>query len=501
MITGEIKSKVDRLWDRFWSGGISNPLTVIEQMSYLLFIKRLDEIHTARELKANRTGKPIENPIFTPEQNHLRWSVFKDFDAEKMHTTLMVEVFPFIKNLGNKPDENTDASEENQENKYESSFTRYMKDAIFMIPTPALLVDVVEKINDIPMEDRDTKGDLYEYMLNKLSQAGTNGQFRTPKHIIKMMIELLQPKPNDIICDPACGTAGFLVTASEYLRENYPEVETNEELREHFNKNMFHGFDFDYSMLRISAMNMMLHGIENPNINYRDSLHEDYAQAQEECTIVLANPPFKGSINKTSIAKNLISEVATTKTELLFPILMLRLLKSGGRCAVIVPDGVLFGASNAHKKVREILVDNQKLEAVISMPSGVFKPYAGVSTGILIFTKTNSGGTDKVWFYDMQADGLSLDDKRNEIEANDIPDIIERFTNLKNEESRKRTDKSFFVPKGEIVSNGYDLSINRYKEVIYEEIQYASPRQILSEVSELENEIQQGINELKAMLG
>ncbi len=511
MITGDIKSKVDRLWDTFWSGGIASSLTVIEQMSYLLFIKRLDELHTARENKANKFNKPIENHIFTPEQNHLRWSVFKDYDAEKMHSTVMNEVFPFIKNLDNKEDnpendeENSDNKEQKPVNKDVSSFTRYMKDAIFMIQTPALLVDVVEQISDIPMADRDTKGDLYEYMLNKLSQEGRNGQFRTPKHIIEMMVKLTKPQPKDVICDPACGTAGFLVAASEYLRETYPEIEINEQAKEHFNKGMFHGYDFDYSMLRISAMNMMLHGIDHPDINYRDSLHEDYAFAEEECTLVLANPPFKGSINKSSIAKNLSGEVKTSKTELLFPILMLRLLKAGGRCAVIIPDGVLFGASNAHKKVRETLVENHKLEAVISMPSGVFKPYAGVSTGILIFTKTNSGGTDKVWFYDMQADGFSLDDKRIELdtdkhECNNIPDILERWDNLEAEESRQRTDQSFFVPKDEIEENGYDLSINRYKEIVYEEVEYDPPKQILEEVGEFEKEIQQGIKDLEAML-
>lgn len=484
MITGEIKSKVDRLWDTFWSGGISNPLTVIEQISYLLFIKRLDDIHTAREKKAHRLQRDIENAIFSPEQNQLRWSQFKDFDPEKMHFVVMNEVFPFIKKLGNDG----------------SSYAKYMKDAIFMIQKPVLLVEAVDMINDIPMEDRDTKGDLYEYLLSKIASAGVNGQFRTPRHIINMMVELMQLKPDDVICDPACGTGGFLVAAGEYLRKEHPEIFSNQELMHHFNEKMFHGFDFDVTMLRIGCMNMILHGIENPNIQYKDSLSEDSSHEADICTCVLANPPFKGSIDKKAIAKNLLSEVSTSKTELLFLPLMLRLLKTGGRCAVIVPDGVLFGASNAHKDLRKILVDQHKLEAVISMPSGVFKPYAGVSTGILIFTKTNSGGTDKVWFYDMQADGYSLDDKRNEIAANDIDDIKSRYKNLKDEESRQRTDKSFFVPKDEIISNGYDLSINRYKEVVYEELQYNSPKKIIEEVSILETEIQQGIKELEAML-
>jgi len=485
MITGEIKSKVDKLWDAFWSGGISNPLTVIEQISYLLFIKRLDDIHTVREKKSNRLQCAIENPIFTPEENELRWSVFQDLKAEEMHKIVLEKVFPFIKNLGIGED---------------SSYSKYMKDAIFMIQKPSLLVEAVDMINNIPMEDRDTKGDLYEYLLSKISTAGVNGQFRTPRHIIKMMAELMQPKPDDLICDPACGTGGFLVAAGEYLRDNHPEIFTNKELMKHFNEKTFNGFDFDTSMLRIGCMNMMLHGVENPNIDYKDSLAEDNASDEQLYTLILANPPFKGSIDKKSIAKNLLSEVDTSKTELLFLPLMLRLLKAGGRCAVIVPDGVLFGASNAHKDLRKILVDKHKLEAVLSMPSGVFKPYAGVSTGILIFTKTNSGGTDKVWFYDMQADGYSLDDKRNEIEANDISDIINRYKNLKDEETRQRTDKSFFVPKDDIISNGYDLSINRYKEVVYEEVQYAPPKKILEEVSTLESEIQTGLKELEAML-
>ena len=429
-----------------------------------------------REKKAHRLKRDIENPIFSPEQNHLRWSQFKDFDPEKMHFVVMNEVFPFIKKIGNDG----------------SSYAKYMKDAIFMIQKPVLLVEAVDMINDIPMEDRDTKGDLYEYLLSKIASAGVNGQFRTPRHIINMMVELMQLKPDDVICDPACGTGGFLVSAGEYLRKEHPEIFSNQELMHHFNEKMFHGFDFDVTMLRIGCMNMILHGIDNPNIQYKDSLSEDSSHEADICTCVLANPPFKGSIDKKAIAKNLLSEVSTSKTELLFLPLMLRLLKTGGRCAVIVPDGVLFGAS--------ILVDKHKLEAVISMPSGVFKPYAGVSTGILIFTKTNSGGTDNVWFYDMQADGYSLDDKRNEIAANDIDDIKKRYKNLKDEESRQRTDKSFFVPKDEIISNGYDLSINRYKEVVYEELQYNSPKKIIEEVSTLESEIQQGIKELESML-
>ncbi len=528
MITGEIRSKVDKLWEAFWSGGISNPLTVIEQVSYLLFIKRLDDIHIVKEKKANRLGIEIEKPIFTQEEQDLRWSRFKDFEAEQMHSIVMNKVFPFMKDLASTSE----------------SYAKYMADAIFMIQKPGLLVQAVDMINEIPMDDRDTKGDLYEYMLSKLSTSGQNGQFRTPRHIIKMMVELMQPKADDIICDPACGSAGFLVGAGEYLREKRPEIFNEREKFEHFNKNMFKGFDFDITMLRIGCMNMILHGVENPHIDYKDSLSEDNSQEKEECTLILANPPFKGSIDKKNIAKNLLSEVNTAKTELLFLPLMLRLLKVGGRCAVIVPDGVLFGASKAHKDVRKSLVDKHKLEAVISMPSGVFKPYAGVSTGILIFTKTNSGGTDKVWFYDMKADGYSLDDKRNEIEDNDIPDIIEKFhsrysvlsNNCHPEQNNNppefknrhmesnnchpersegsnatcdssaepqnddRKAKNFFVPVDEIKSNDYDLSINRYKEIEYEEVQYDQPEQIFQEVSLLEAEIQDGLKELEGLL-
>lgn len=485
MVTGDIKSKIDKLWEAFWSGGIANPLTVIEQISYLLFIKRLDDIHTTKEKAANKLGRPIENPIFTPEQDHLRWSKFQDLDAESMYSIVMAEVFPFIKNLGNWSS---------------ASYSKYMSDAIFLIQKPSLLAEAVDMINGINMDDRDTKGDLYEYLLSKIATAGVNGQFRTPRHIIKMMVALMKPQPKETICDPACGSAGFLVAAGEYLRDNHPEIFTNLELMQHYNEEMFHGFDFDISMIRIGCMNMILHGVENPSIDSKDSLSEENSGEEEKYSLILANPPFKGSIDEKSIAKNLLSEVKTTKTELLFPILMLRLLKSGGRAAVIVPDGVLFGSSNAHKKVRQTLIDNHKLEAVISMPSGVFKPYAGVSTGILIFTKTNSGGTDKVWFYDMQADGYSLDDKRQVISDNDIPDIISRFHNLSKEESRQRTDKSFFVHRKEIIENGYDLSINRYKEVIYKEVQYASPSQILQEIGSLENTIQQGLKELEEIL-
>ncbi len=480
----EQKAQIDKLWETFWSNGISNPLTVIEQISYLFFIKELDEKHTREERKANRLNRPIENPVFdeTPKQQNMRWSKFKDFAPNEMYKIVQEDVFPFIKNMGGE------------------NFAKYMKDAVFMIPSPALLATAVDMIDKLEMQDLDTKGDLYEYLLSKIAQAGVNGQFRTPRHIGKMMVELADIQPNDIVCDPSCGTAGFLICAIMYLKEKYPEMFMDTAKLQHFNNDMFYGFDFDYSMLRIASMNMMSHGHQNPNINYQDSLSEDASGLKEFCTCVIANPPFKGSLNKDTIAKNLASEVSTTKTELLFLALMIRILKTGGRACVIVPDGVLFGTSNAHTSIRKKLIDNQKLEAVISMPSGVFKPYAGVSTAILIFTKTNSGGTDKVWFYDMQNDGFTLNDNRTPIEENDIPDIIKSFKNRHNEDNTDRKAKHFFVDVDDIRQNGYDLSINKYKEVEYEEVQYEAPSKILVDIKALEDEVQQGLKELEGMI-
>lgn len=491
MITGEIKSQVDRLWDAFWSGGISNPLEVIEQITYLLFIKRLDDLHTTEEKKANRLKIPIEKAVFAPNQEHLRWSKFKNLEAKEMYSIVEKQVFPFIKEL--------------KSDREDSTYAHHMKDARFTIPTAGLLAKVVDMIDKLPMEDRDTKGDLYEYMLGKIASAGQNGQFRTPRHIIKMMVELVAPQPRDIICDPACGTAGFLVAASEYLRTCHPEIFTTEELRHHFNEKLFNGFDFDNTMLRIGSMNMLLHGVDNPNIRYKDSLSEDHAGDEEIYTLILANPPFAGSLDYEKCAKDLLQIVKTKKTELLFVALFLRLLKSGGRAAIIVPDGVLFGSSNAHKDLRRALVEEQKLDAIISMPSGVFKPYAGVSTAIVIFTKTNSGGTDKVWFYDMQADGFSLDDKRVELdqskhETNNIPDILERWRNLESEQQRPRTAQSFMVAKSDIAANGYDLSVNRYKETEHEEVIYESPENILDQLAVLEIDITNGLKDLRRLL-
>lgn len=493
MITGEIKSRIDRIWDTMWSGGISNPLSVIEQLTYLLFIKGLDEQHTRKERQAARTGKPLENPIFGEDQGPLRWSRFKQTAPEEMFATVKDQVFPFIKNLGKQSTNGETAS----------TYTHHMQDALFMIPTPRVLANVVDQLDSIDMADRDTKGDLYEYMLGKIATAGQNGQFRTPRHIIKMMVALTAPVPEDAICDPACGTAGFLVAAAEHLRHAHSDaIYKTPQARKHFHESTFTGYDFDSTMLRIGSMNMMLHGVENPNIRYGDSLAQAGEDMEERFSLVLANPPFAGSLDYESTAKELLQTVKTKKTELLFLALFLRLLRLGGRAGVIVPDGVLFGSSKAHKSLRTMLVEEQKLQAVISMPSGVFKPYAGVSTAILLFTKTNAGGTDNVWFYDMRADGYTLDDKRTpQPDHNDIPDILTRWNNLEAEKTRQRTKQSFFVPKEEIAQNDYDLSLNRYKEVEYEPVAYDHPREILARLAKLEEEIAVGRKELEGMLG
>jgi type I restriction enzyme M protein len=518
MITGDIKNQIDRIWDSFWSGGISNPLEVIEQITYLLFIRRLDDLHTLEENKANRLKKPMERRIFPEGKDakkrsyeDYRWSRFKHFAPADMFTIVGEHLFPFLR---------TDLAR--QLGSSDSTYAHHMKDARFTIPTPALLARVVDMLDHVPMEERDTKGDVYEYMLAKIATAGQNGQFRTPRHIIRLMVELTAPQPTDVICDPACGTAGFLVAAGEYLRERHPNVLHDRKHNEHFHHRMFHGFDFDNTMLRIGSMNMLLHGVESPDIRYRDSLAQDHAGEEEKYTLVLANPPFAGSLDYENTAKDLLLQIVKTKkTELLFLALFLRLLKPGGRAAVIVPDGVLFGSSKAHKELRRILVEDQKLDAVVSLPGGVFKPYAGVSTAILVFTKTNSGGTDFVWFYDVDADGWSLDDKRTpllpdeklgpvpksmlaaqEHVKNNLPDVLARWIKRAgSERERARTAQSFCVPKADIAAQGYDLSLNRYKEVVHEAIEHRPPKEILAELAKLEEEIQRGMKELDGMLG
>ena len=511
MLTGEIRSQVDRIWDAFWSGGISNPLEVMEQITYLLFLKRLDDIQTAAENKASRLGQPIERRIFPEGEDargrafdDLRWSRFKNASPAEMFAIVGEHAFPFLRTLGGEG----------------STYATHMKDARFTIPNVGLLQKVVDLLDGVRMDDRDTKGDVYEYMLGKIATAGQNGQFRTPRHIIKLMVELTEPRADDLICDPASGTCGFLVAAGEYLRDHRPQVLHDAKAREHFNHDMFHGYDFDNTMLRIGSMNMLLHGVESPDIRYKDSLSEEHRGDDEAYMLILANPPFAGSLDYENTAKDLQQIVKTKKTELLFLALFLRLLKPGGRAAVIVPDGVLFGSSKAHKELRRMLVEDHRLDGIVSLPSGVFRPYAGVSTAILLFTKTNRGGTEHVWFYDVTADGYSLDDKRNallpdvklgpspevaladdEHMKNNLPEVLARWQQRTGEElDRPRTAQSFCVPKADIVAQGYDLSLNRYKEVVHDEVEHRYPKEILADLAKLEEEIRQGLKDLEAML-
>lgn len=556
MLTGKLKNQVDEIWEVFWTGGVTNPISVIEQFTYLLFIRRLDEIHTSRERQAMLLETDIAQPIFSSEQASYRWNKFKNLDPQVMFDLVKDKVFPFIKTI----------------NGEDTTFAKHMSDAIFMIPKAQVLDKVVNLIDKIPMDDRDTKGDLYEYMLSKLQSSGTNGQFRTPRHIIQMMVEMTQPKldgnKSDIICDPASGTCGFLMASEEYVRKQFENELMKPENSEHFHNKMFNAYDFDQHMLRIGAMNLMLHGVEHPTVEYKDSLSDFGEQnIRDKYTLILANPPFKGSVAYDELSPDLLTALGKTpkkaapkveidedgnkkakkgpseKTELLFLALILRMLQPGGRAAVVVPDGVLFGSTKSHKEIRKAIIEDHKLDAVVSLPSGVFKPYAGVSTAILFFTKTNSGGTDNVWFYDMQADGFSLDDKRTPLikgieltteadvidatlpkneslqqikiapsehanhKLNNIPDVLYRWQQRDNESSperseknRKRTEQSFYVPVAEITSNDYDLSINRYKEVIYEEVKYDEPQVILKRIKELQQAMDKGISDLEAML-
>lgn len=496
MITGELKNKVDSIWDTIWTGGITSPITVLEQITYLMFMKLLDDNQLKAEAGANALGIQLkkkvfgdgicvisENPHVETEYRNLRWNVFHNFEPGAMFTNVQNYVFPFIKQIGDGKD---------------TAFSRYMKDTVFLIPTPKVLAKVVDGIDAMDMNNKDIMGDVYEYLLGKIAAAGENGQFRTPRHIIRMMVELMKPTLEDHILDPAMGSAGFLLESSNYVTKHYSKELMRAENANKLKTEMFSGFDTDQSMLRIGAMNMMLHGVEDPNIKYQDSLSGD--NNERNCySLIMANPPFTGSVFQEEISKDLLALCKTRKTELLFLALFTKMLEVGGRCACIVPDGVLFGSSTAHKAIRKELVDNQKLTAVISMPSGVFKPYAGVSTAILIFTKTNAGGTDKVWFYDMTADGYSLDDKRSPIADNDIPDIIARYENFTGEEARERTDKSFFVPKEEIIGNDYDLSINKYKKTEYVAVEYPSSQEIMADLRKLEKQISEAMDELEKM--
>lgn len=496
MITGELKNKIDGLWDIFAAGGLVNPLDVIEQITYLMFIRDLDDSDNLRAKESAMLGLPYES-IFSGEVtvgerkidgNKLKWSSFHDRDAATVYSLMQEWEFPFIKGLHSDKD---------------SAYSKYMSDAIFKIPTPLLLSKIIDSLDNIyalmaNAQDTDTKGDVYEYMLSKISQSGLNGQFRTPRHIIKMMVEMMQPNPDDIICDPACGTSGFLVNAAEYLKEHNKEILFDKAKRNLYMNGMFSGYDMDRTMLRIGAMNMMTHGIDNPFIEYRDSL-SDQNTDKDRYSLILANPPFKGSLDYDIVSTDLLKVCKTKKTELLFLTLFLRMLRTGGRCACIVPDGVLFGSSTAHKAIRKEIIENHRLEAIVSMPSGVFE-YAGVSTAIMVFTKTGHGGTDKVWFYDMKADGYSLDKKRTKIEENDISDIINRFHNLEAEKDRTRTEQSFFVDKQEIVENDYGLLINKYKKTECVAEKYPSPQEIIADLKKLETEITAGLAELEELL-
>lgn len=509
MITGIIKNKVDKIWTDIWAGGITNPLTVIEQLTYLMFIRSLDEKELEREEFANMTGETADH-IFPQSEigQAMRWSKFKNRDSREIYDLISQRVFPAVKKMkyGKLPDfddkgELIEIPDNESGNQVQSAFTRYMDNAVFVIPNPQVLQKIITGLDDLyehDISDLDMQGDLYEYMLGKLSAAGQNGQFRTPKHIREMMVELIAPTPDDLICDPACGTAGFLASAAEYIRNHYEDKMTDEQW-ENFGTKTFTGYDTDQTMLRISAMNLMLHSITNPDIDYKDSVSKQN-NVSGKYTVCLANPPFKGSIDAESIHDNLKAVTNTKKTELLFLALFLRLLQKGGRCACIVPDGVLFGGSNAHKSIRKELVENHQLKAVISMPSGVFKPYAGVSTAVLVFVKTEAGGTDNVWFYDMKADGFSLDDKRSEVPENDIPDIITRFHNLDGEKDRERTEQSFFVPKSEIIESDYDLSINKYKKTEYVPVEYPPTSEIMAELDGLYKELGGVLAELGGLL-
>ena len=493
MITGEIKNRIDTIWDTFWTGGITSSMTILEQMTYLFFMKLLDDAQRTKEANANAFGVAVKDPTFkdgtwhNPETDKdvpyssLRWHVFKNMEAETMHRTISRDVFVFIKNLN--------------EGK-ESAYSKFMSSATFLIQSPRTLVKIVEGIDSLDMNNRDTMGDVYEYVLGKMAASGNNGQFRTPRHIIRMMVELMQPTLKDTICDPAMGSAGFIVESAKYIQTRYKSDLLKKENADHYKNGMLHGFDTDATMLRIGAMNLMLHGVDNPDIEYRDSLSTDNTDS-DKYTLCLANPPFTGSLDYEAVSKNLLAITKTKKTELLFLALFVRMLQIGGRCASIVPDGVLFGNTSGHKSIRKELIDNQRLQAVISMPSGVFKPYAGVSTAIIVFTKTNAGGTDKVWFFDMKNDGFTLDDRRSAIADNDIPEIVARWHNLDAEESRTRKEQSFLVPVEEIRDKDYDLSINKYKEVEKVKVEYEEPSVVIDRILKLTEQVYDAVNELR----
>lgn len=496
MITGEIKQKVDAVWQTFWNNGFTQPSAIFEQMTFLLFMKMLDEKQRNQELIANLTGDALLNPTF-PEGNwhnpstdqdvpykEMRWHIFKEMEPGKMLNRVRNDVFIFLRHIGGEG----------------SAYSKAMEDTVFQISNARLLSRVIEGIEEISADGADMMGDVYEYMLGKMAASGTNGQFRTPRHIIRMMVELMQPTLADTICDPAMGSAGFLMEAAKYIQEHQEDELLNIEAKDRFRKEIFHGSDSDASMLRIGCMNMMLHDVDEPNLYYRNSLSDENNDTNRY-TLCLANPPFAGSLDQDDIAHSLRAAVKTKKTELLFLALMMRMLQAGGRCASIVPDTVLTGDAQAYKTIRSALVDDHCLQAVITMPSGVFQPYSGVSTAIVIFTKTGTGGTDKVWFYDMRADGFSLTTQRTPMpEQNDIPDIISRFHNLETEAGRSRKEQSFFVPVNEIRENGYDLSYKRYHEVEREVVVYDAPEVIIKRMEERQKAIDTAFAEFKKLL-
>lgn len=538
MLTPEIKSKINQLWDRFWSGGIANPLTAIEQISYLLFMKRLDEMDTDKKKKAAFAGEKYESLFsgvykskriskrldVTVKKESFRWSHFKEMEPANMLSHVSENVFPFVKML----------------NEEQYPFSKSMKDAVFMIPKPSLLdeaIKIIDSIYDDIEKQRqggqlfhDTLGDVYEYLLNEISISGKNGQFRTPRHIIRMMAEIIDPDITDKICDPTCGSGGFLVGAYQYILAKYstdknllPEDENGfrngigdkikeKRLWEKLRTKTFYGFDFDTTMVRFGLMNLMLHDITQPHIEYMDTLSKRYDEyeAPGQYTVMLANPPFKGSIDSGD--KGAV-RIDSNKTELLFIDRIMRMLQTGGRAGVIIPDGVLFGSSNAHKEVRKLLLQTCELKAVISMPSGVFKPYAGVSTAILIFTKVTEENkkakedgkgwhTQQVWFYNMESDGYSLDDNRRPLGDKPLPRIVKDYREYVG--SKKKSDdkkhKHFYVPISDIIATGCDLSLNRYKEIHYEEAQYDPPKEILAKLIAMENEILKDMNSLNELI-
>ena len=523
MITGSLKNQIDRVWDTFWSGGISNPMDVIEQFTYLLFIRQLDEQQNQvdkKKTQAKILGITVhdEENIFTPDEQDLRWkNLMQIGDPEQLHTIMVTRVFPFFKTI--------DAG----------TLSAVFQDATFGINSPSTLRKAMELINEINIKNRDITGDLYEYMLSKLAVSGTNGQFRTPQHIIDLLVELMEPQLGEKIIDPACGTAGFLINAAEWMKLKHEQSLYDKNTRQKFYDDTFTGYDFDRAMNRIATMNSYMHGFNEPNIAYRDSLSELPAHEREYYDIVLANPPFAGSLDAERVDPAIRKIANTKKTELLFLARFLTLLKVGGRAAVIVPEGVLFGSTKAHKALRQELVENQKLDAVIKLPSGVFKPYSGVSTAVLCFTKTDSGGTDEVWFYDMLADGRSLDDKRTallpdnflgpapyetvteetpfqdttpveltteQLEKNNLPDLVARFRKRNSSErDRKRTDQSFTVNIEDIRDTGYELSMNRYKEIVFEDEETRDPQDILDDIIALDSEITEALAEVCNILG